>query len=162
MQKEVSALIADRYDYSVWRCENPCWEIFIHIPGRCQCRSEHEYQYFSRWRWIWRLRFEFGDYIDRNARWRSAALTAIDNAINAIDAKHADLGASQNRFQSTIRNLSRIVENVSSARSRSRDTDFAKETVELTRAQILQQASTTILALSNQRPPRLLSLRQSQ
>jgi flagellin len=55
------------------------------------------------------------------------------------------LGASQNRFQSTIRNLSRIVENVSSACSRSRDTDFAKETVELTRAQILQQASTTIL-----------------
>ena len=41
LQKEVSALIADRYDYSVWRCENPCWEIFIHIPGRCQCRSEY-------------------------------------------------------------------------------------------------------------------------
>ena len=90
LQKEVSALIADRDDYSVWRCENPCWEIFIYIPGRCQCRSEHYYQYFLRWRWIWRLRFEFGNYFARHARWRSAALTAIDNTINAIDAKRAD------------------------------------------------------------------------
>jgi flagellin len=90
----------------------------------------------------------------------STALTAIDNAINAIDAKRADLGAIQNRFQSTIRNLSSIVENVSSARSRIRDTDFAKETAELTRAQILQQASTTILAQSNQRPQQALSLLQ--
>jgi flagellin len=91
----------------------------------------------------------------------SAALTKIDSAINAIDAKRADLGAIQNRFQSTIRNLSNIVENVSSARSRIRDTDFAKETAELTRAQILQQASTTILAQSNQRPQQALSLLQS-
>ena len=90
----------------------------------------------------------------------STALTAIDSAINAIDAKRADLGAIQNRFQSTIRNLSNIVENVSSARSRIRDTDFAKETAELTRAQILQQASTTILAQSNQRPQQALSLLQ--
>ncbi|ALZ74326.1 flagellin [Rheinheimera sp. F8] len=91
----------------------------------------------------------------------STALTAIDSAINAIDATRADLGAIQNRFQSTIRNLSNIVENVSSARSRIRDTDFAKETAELTRAQILQQASTTILAQSNQRPQSALSLLQS-
>ncbi len=91
----------------------------------------------------------------------SAALTKIDSAINAIDAKRADLGAIQNRFQSTIRNLSNIVENVSSARSRIRDTDFAKETAELTRSQILQQASTTILAQSNQRPQSALSLLQS-
>jgi flagellin len=90
----------------------------------------------------------------------STALTAIDSAINAIDAKRADLGALQNRFQATIRNLSNIVENVSSARSRIRDTDFAKETAELTRAQILQQASTTILAQSNQRPQSALSLLQ--
>jgi flagellin len=90
----------------------------------------------------------------------STALTAIDSAINAIDAKRADLGAIQNRFQSTIRNLSNIVENVSSARSRIRDTDFAKETAELTRSQILQQASTTILAQSNQRPQSALSLLQ--
>ena len=91
----------------------------------------------------------------------STALVAIDSAINAIDATRADLGAIQNRFQSTIRNLSNIVENVSSARSRIRDTDFAKETAELTRSQILQQASTTILAQSNQRPQSALSLLQN-
>ena len=90
----------------------------------------------------------------------SAALTALDSAITIIDSKRADLGALQNRFQSTIRNLSNIVENVSAARSRIRDTDFAKETAELTRSQILQQASTTILAQSNQRPQSALSLLQ--
>lgn len=88
----------------------------------------------------------------------SAALTALDSAITIIDSKRADLGAIQNRFQSTIRNLSNIVENVSAARSRIRDTDFAKETAELTRAQILQQASTTILSQANQRPQSALSL----
>ena len=67
----------------------------------------------------------------------SAALTSIDSAITIIDSKRADLGAIQNRFQATIRNLSNIVENVSSARSRIKDTDFAKETAELTRSQIL-------------------------
>ncbi|WP_127021442.1 flagellin N-terminal helical domain-containing protein [Rheinheimera mangrovi] len=86
------------------------------------------------------------------------ALTSIDAAIKTIDSTRADLGALQNRFQSTIRNLSNIVENVSSARSRIRDTDFAKETAELTRSQILQQASTTILSQANQRPQAALSL----
>lgn len=90
----------------------------------------------------------------------SRALASIDSAIGIIDSKRADLGAIQNRFQSTIRNLSNIVENVSAARSRIKDTDFAKETAELTRSQILQQASTTILAQSNQRPQSALSLLQ--
>lgn len=90
----------------------------------------------------------------------SRALASIDSAIGVIDSKRADLGAIQNRFQSTIRNLSNIVENVSAARSRIKDTDFAKETAELTRSQILQQASTTILAQSNQRPQSALSLLQ--
>ena len=90
----------------------------------------------------------------------SAAITSVDSAIKAIDSKRADLGALQNRFQSTIRNLSNIVENISSARSRIKDTDFAKETAELTRAQILQQASTTILSQANQRPQAALSLLQ--
>lgn len=90
----------------------------------------------------------------------SVALTAIDSAITVIDSKRADLGAIQNRFQATIRNLSNIVENVSSARSRIKDTDFAKETAELTRSQILQQASTTILSQANQRPQSALSLLQ--
>ena len=85
-------------------------------------------------------------------------LTAVDAAISNIDAKRADLGAIQNRFQSTIRNLSNISENVSAARSRIRDTDFATETAELTRNQILQQASTTILSQANQRPQAALSL----
>lgn len=88
----------------------------------------------------------------------SAALASIDSAIKTIDSKRADLGAIQNRFQSTIRNLSNIVENVSAARSRIKDTDFAKETAELTRSQILQQASTTILSQANQRPQSALSL----
>lgn len=90
----------------------------------------------------------------------SAALTSIDSAITIIDSKRADLGAIQNRFQATIRNLSNIVENVSSARSRIKDTDFARETAELTRSQILQQASTTILSQANQRPQSALSLLQ--
>ncbi len=88
----------------------------------------------------------------------SAALATIDSAISTIDAKRADLGAIQNRFQSTIRNLSNISENVSAARSRIRDTDFATETAELTRNQILQQASTTVLSQANQRPQAALSL----
>ena len=90
----------------------------------------------------------------------SRALASIDSAINVIDSKRADLGAIQNRFQSTIRNLSNIVENISSARSRIKDTDFAKETADVTRAQILQQASTTILSQANQRPQAALSLLQ--
>lgn len=90
----------------------------------------------------------------------SAALTTIDAAISTIDAKRADLGAIQNRFQSTIRNLANISENVSAARSRIRDTDFATETAELTRWQIIQQASTTVLSQANQRPQAALSLLQ--
>lgn len=88
----------------------------------------------------------------------SAALALIDSAIGIIDGTRADLGAIQNRFQATIRNLTNISENVSGARARIRDTDFAKETAELTRAQILQQTSTTVLAQANQRPQAALSL----
>lgn len=88
----------------------------------------------------------------------SAAIASIDAAISTIDGTRADLGALQNRFQSTIRNLSNIAENVSSARSRIRDTDFAIETAELTRNQIIQQASTTVLSQANQRPQAALQL----
>ncbi len=90
----------------------------------------------------------------------SGALALIDTAIGVIDGTRADLGAIQNRFQATIRNLTNISENVSGARSRIRDTDFAKETAELTRTQILQQTSTTVLAQANQRPQAALSLLQ--
>jgi flagellin len=88
----------------------------------------------------------------------SAALVAIDNAISAVGGVRADLGALTNRFQSTIRNLTNISENVSGARAQIRDTDFATETAELTRNQIIQQASTTILSQANQRPQAALQL----
>lgn len=88
----------------------------------------------------------------------TSALTAVDAAISAIGAQRAQLGALQNRFQSTIRNLSSISENLSTARSRIRDTDFASETAELTRNQIIQQASVSVLSQANQRPQTALSL----
>ncbi|RDV25036.1 flagellin FliC [Alteromonas aestuariivivens] len=88
----------------------------------------------------------------------SAMLSAVDLAISAIGSMRADLGALQNRFQSTIRNLSNVSENIAAARSRIRDTDFATETAQLTRWQIIQQASTTVLSQANQRPQAALSL----
>ncbi|GAA0857145.1 flagellin [Aliiglaciecola litoralis] len=88
----------------------------------------------------------------------SGALTSIDQAISTVGAARADLGALQNRFQSTIRNLSNISENISGARSRIRDTDFATETAELTKNQIIQQASLSVLSQANQRPQSALSL----
>ncbi|MDY6975942.1 flagellin [Alteromonas sp.] len=88
----------------------------------------------------------------------SAMLSDIDAALSIIGSTRAELGATQNRFQSTIRNLSNIAENVSEARSRIKDTDFATETAELTRNQILQQATTTVLSQANQRPQAALSL----
>lgn len=86
------------------------------------------------------------------------ALAVIDGAISKVNGMRADLGAVQNRFDSTIRNLTNVSENTASARSRIRDTDFATETAELTRNQILQQASSTILAQANQRPQSALQL----
>ena len=85
-------------------------------------------------------------------------LAAVDSMIGAIDAKRAQLGAVQNRFSSTIRNQTNISENLSAAKSRIKDADFAKETAALTRNQILQQASQTILSQANQRPQAALSL----
>ncbi|MBU2022637.1 MAG: flagellin [Gammaproteobacteria bacterium] len=82
----------------------------------------------------------------------------LDTMIAAVDSKRAELGAVQNRFGSTISNLSNITENVSSARARVRDADFAEETAKLTSSQILQQASSSILAQANQRPQTALSL----
>lgn len=87
-------------------------------------------------------------------------IDAIDTEITDIGSFRAQLGAKINRFQATIRNLSNVSENVSESRSRIRDTDFAKETAELTRAQILQQTSNTVLAQANQRPQGALSLLQ--
>ena len=88
----------------------------------------------------------------------SALMADIDGAISGIGAVRADLGALQNRFQSTIRNLSNITENLSSSRSQIMDTDFASATATLTKNQIIQQASTTILSQANQLPQAALSL----
>lgn len=85
-------------------------------------------------------------------------IDVLDTMIAAVDSKRSELGAVQNRFGSTISNLSNITENVSSARARVRDADFAAETAQLTSSQILQQASSSILAQANQRPQTALSL----
>lgn len=85
-------------------------------------------------------------------------LAGMDSLIAVVDKKRAELGAVQNRFQSTIRNQANISENLSGARSRIQDADFAVETAALTRSQILQQASTSILSQANQRPQVALSL----
>lgn len=87
-----------------------------------------------------------------------AVLAGMDAMIAVVDKKRAELGAVQNRFQSTIRNQSNISENLSAAQSRIKDTDFAQETANLTKMQILQQASQTILSQANQRPQAALSL----
>lgn len=86
------------------------------------------------------------------------ALTAIDDAIAAIDTKRADFGAVQNRLESTISNLQNIAENVSASRSRIMDTDYAAETANLTKNQIMQQAGTAMLSQANQLPQAVLSL----
>ncbi len=88
----------------------------------------------------------------------SDALAIIDNALSEINESRADLGALQNRFDHTISNLANIEENVSASRSRIQDTDFATETAEMTKNQILQQAGTSILSQANQLPQTALSL----
>ncbi|QXB53728.1 flagellin [Aeromonas sp. FDAARGOS 1415] len=85
-------------------------------------------------------------------------LAAADAMIGVVDDKRAELGAVQNRLDSTIRNQSNISENVSAARSRIRDADFATETANMTKQNILQQAASSILAQANQRPQSALSL----
>ncbi len=89
-----------------------------------------------------------------------AVLAGMDAMIAVVDKKRAELGAVQNRFQSTIRNQANISENLSAAKSRIKDADFAAETANLTKNQILQQASQTILGQANQRPQAALSLLQ--
>jgi flagellin len=86
------------------------------------------------------------------------ALAIVDSALANVNTQRAKFGALQNRFQSTIANLSTTAENLSAARSRIQDADFASETAALTRAQILQQAGTAMLAQANQVPQNVLSL----
>ena len=86
------------------------------------------------------------------------AISIADKALTAVNSSRAELGAIQNRFGSVISNLNTTSENLSASRSRIRDTDFAKETAELTRSQILNQAGTAMLAQANQVPQSVLSL----
>ncbi|WP_316674103.1 flagellin [uncultured Tolumonas sp.] len=87
-----------------------------------------------------------------------AFLNDIDKLISSVDSTRANLGAVQNRLDSTVRNQSNISENLSAARSRVRDADFATETANMTKQNILQQAASTILSQANQRPQSALSL----
>lgn len=86
------------------------------------------------------------------------ALRIADMALTAINAQRSSYGALQNRFEATITNLQSSSENMTAARSRIRDADFAAETANLTRAQILQQAGTAMLAQANALPNNVLSL----
>jgi flagellin len=85
-------------------------------------------------------------------------ISTLDTAIDTVNSERATYGAMQNRFEAVIANLQIGAENQAAARSRIMDADFAKETAALTRAQILQQAGTAMLAQANQAPQNVLSL----
>jgi flagellin len=86
------------------------------------------------------------------------ALKKIDAAIDQVNSARADLGALQSRFESAVGNIEISVENISAARGRIVDADFAKETANLSRTQILQQAGTAMVAQANQLPQGVLAL----
>ncbi|PRD39662.1 UNVERIFIED_CONTAM: fliC [Trichonephila clavipes] len=90
----------------------------------------------------------------------SAAITAIDDALDQVNSLRADLGAVQNRFSSLVTSLQTSAENLSASRGRIIDTDFAQETANLTKGQILQQAGVAMLSQANSMPQRVLSLLQ--
>ena len=90
----------------------------------------------------------------------NSALLAVDAALTAINGSRADLGAIQNRFESVVTSLQTTSENLDASRSRIRDADFAQETANLARAQILQQAGISVLAQANAQPQNVLALLQ--
>jgi flagellin len=90
----------------------------------------------------------------------NAALSSIDAALQTINSSRASLGAIQNRFSSTVQNLQTSSENTTASRSRIQDADFAAETANLSRAQVLQQAGTAMVAQANQMPQQVLKLLQ--
>ena len=96
--------------------------------------------------------------VDASGKTNGAPLADIDAAIKAVDDQRSMLGASQNRFESTITNLNNTVSNLSAARSRIQDSDYATEVSNMSRAQILQQAGSSVLAQANQVPQTMLSL----
>lgn len=112
--------------------------------------------------------YQFSDLFKNRGKDSGISLTTAENAelvlggidylITVVDSTRADLGAMQNRLESTVRNQESIKENVMDSRSRIQDTDFAEETANLTQFQIIQQATATILTQANQRPQIALSL----
>ncbi len=90
----------------------------------------------------------------------TASITALDSAIDSINSQRASFGAVQNRFDNVVSTLQISVENQSAARSRIMDTDFAAETANLSRAQILQQAGNAMVAQANQLPNQVMKLLQ--
>ncbi|AFT71675.1 Phase I flagellin middle domain variant C11 [Alloalcanivorax dieselolei B5] len=88
----------------------------------------------------------------------TSPLAGLDTALNTVDSLRSELGAMQNRFESAITNLGTTTTNLSAARSRIEDADYAVEVSNMTRAQILQQAGTSVLAQANQVPQSVLSL----
>ena len=90
----------------------------------------------------------------------SDAIADIDTALGSVAGFRASLGAIQSQLESTVRNLANVSENTAAARGRIMDTDYAAETANLTKAQILQQASTAILAQANAQPQSVLALLQ--
>jgi len=100
----------------------------------------------------------FADVSVATAESSDAAILAMDAALRSVNAARADLGAIQNRFESVVSNLSVNSENLSASKSRIMDADFATETASLSRAQILQQAGTAMVAQANQAPQGVLAL----
>jgi flagellin len=88
----------------------------------------------------------------------NAALASVDAALSTVDSGRASLGAIENRFSSTVSNLQATSDNLSASRSRIEDADFAAETANLSRAQVLQQAGTAMVAQANQLPQQVLQL----
>jgi flagellin len=85
-------------------------------------------------------------------------LATVDAAINTVSSTRATFGAVQNRFEAVISNLQNYVENLTASRSRIQDADFAQETANLTKAQILQQSGVAVLAQANAVPQTALAL----
>ncbi len=90
----------------------------------------------------------------------STLIAAVDTLLNAVNGERGSLGSKQNTFEAVIRNSQNLVENLSASRSRIRDADFAAETAEMTRVQILQQAGLSVLGQANAAPQSVLSLLQ--
>ena len=88
----------------------------------------------------------------------TTALDSIDNAIEQVSQSRANLGAVQNRLIATVNNLTNVATNTESSKSRIMDTDYSKETTQLAKSQIIQQAATAMLAQANQAPQMVLSL----